>query len=304
MRAASLCAYSAEKSFITEQCRAVCGPPGIAFSRERSWRKTAFAALVSCGNIRDELLSSNPAGLPPPSVREALAKPKALHLSQKLFRCERLPLRGSCRHQATGGVFSAQQVKAHDEHTGAHGSLQLVAQHAGEDEQHHHAAARADKAADETDEHSAHKGLDRTLFCADALHGFLGGHHWAHNKLDAQQEGHEHREASHGGRGHSAGHPAANYREQQHAGQHDQAVFDIQILVFVVGIGGHRAGQHIRRQGNAHRHIGVHVQEGDEHGADDCRRAHTGKAGTKAGPHAGKKVTRTVTNTFILCVLL
>ena len=31
------------------------------------------------------------------------------------------------------------------------------------------------------------------------------------------------------------------------------------------------------------------VQEGDEHGADDRRRAHTGKAGAKAGPHAGKK---------------
>ncbi len=54
----------------------------------------------------------------------------------------------------------------------------------------------------------------------------------------------------------------------------------------------------------AHCHIGVHVQEGDEHGADDCRRAHTGKAGAKAGPHAGKKVTRTVNNTFILCVLI
>ena len=46
------------------------------------------------------------------------------------------------------------------------------------------------------------------------------------------------------------------------------------------------------------------MQEGDEHGADDRRRAHTGKAGAKAGPHAGKKVTRTVNNTFILCVLL
>ena len=33
MRAALLCAYSAEKLFIIEQCRAVCGPPGIAFSR-------------------------------------------------------------------------------------------------------------------------------------------------------------------------------------------------------------------------------------------------------------------------------
>ena len=41
---------------------------------------------------QDERLPSNPAGLPPPSVREALAKPEALHLSRKLCRRERLPL--------------------------------------------------------------------------------------------------------------------------------------------------------------------------------------------------------------------
>ena len=52
MRSALLCAYSAEELFIIEQCRAVCGPPGIAFSRVGSWRKTASAALVSCGNSR------------------------------------------------------------------------------------------------------------------------------------------------------------------------------------------------------------------------------------------------------------
>ena len=40
------------KIFIIEQCRAVCGPPGIAFSRVGSQRKTAVAALVSCGNSR------------------------------------------------------------------------------------------------------------------------------------------------------------------------------------------------------------------------------------------------------------
>ena len=52
MRAALLCAYSAEKLFIIEQCRAVCGPLGIAFSRMGSQRKTTVAALVSCGNSR------------------------------------------------------------------------------------------------------------------------------------------------------------------------------------------------------------------------------------------------------------
>ena len=57
----------------------------------------------------------------------------------------------------------------------------------------------------------------------------------------------------------------------------------------MVGVGRDSAGQHVRRQGDAHRHVGVHVQESDEHGADDRRRAHAGKAGAKAGPHAGKK---------------
>ena len=47
MRSASLCAYSAEKLFLIEQCRSVCGRSGIAFSREGSWRKTAAAAPLS-----------------------------------------------------------------------------------------------------------------------------------------------------------------------------------------------------------------------------------------------------------------
>ena len=47
MRSALLCAYSAEELLIIEQCRAVCGPPGIAFSRVGSWRKTAVAAPLS-----------------------------------------------------------------------------------------------------------------------------------------------------------------------------------------------------------------------------------------------------------------
>ena len=39
--------YSAERSFLIEQCRSVCGRSGIAFSREGSWRETAFAAPLS-----------------------------------------------------------------------------------------------------------------------------------------------------------------------------------------------------------------------------------------------------------------
>ena len=62
--------------------------------------------------------------------------------------------------------------------------------------------------------------------------------------------------------------------------------------------------KHIRGKRNAHSHVEVHVQKGDEHGADDRRRAHTGKAGAKAGTHAGKKATSTLNSTLILYVLL
>lgn len=73
------------------------------------------------------------------------------------------------------------------------------------------------------------------------------------------------------------------------AGHHDEAVFHVQILILVVGVSGHRAGQNVRRKGDAHGHVGVHAQKRDEHGADDCRRTHPGKAGAEAGTHAGKK---------------
>ena len=49
----------------------------------------------------------------------------------------------------------------------------------------------------------------------------------------------------------------------------------------LVGVGRDGAGQHIRREGDAHGHIGVHMQKGDEHGADDSRRAHARKAGAE-----------------------
>ena len=65
-----LCAYSAEELFIIEQCRAVCGPPGIAFSRVGFWNElpqskpdgfarfpflssavTSVPLFVTCGDI-------------------------------------------------------------------------------------------------------------------------------------------------------------------------------------------------------------------------------------------------------------
>ena len=51
--------------------------------------------------------------------------------------------------------------------------------------------------------------------------------------------------------------------------------------------GGDGAGQHVAGQGDAHGHVGIHVQEGDEHGADDRRRAHAGKARSQARADTG-----------------
>ena len=59
MRAALLCADSAEKLFIIEQCRAVCGPPGIAFSRVG-----VVAANGICGAAFCESAAQREAGLP------------------------------------------------------------------------------------------------------------------------------------------------------------------------------------------------------------------------------------------------
>ena len=66
MRAALLCAYSAEKLFIIEQCRAVCGPPGIAFSR---------VGVVTANGI----CGAAGSGLDP---SDALAKPESLTYCQ------------------------------------------------------------------------------------------------------------------------------------------------------------------------------------------------------------------------------
>ena len=187
------------------------------------------------------------------------------------------------------GDSTRQGRERHDEDAGAHGGLELIAQHAGEDEEHHHTAAGPHKAADQADDDTADDGLDRTLFRGDPLHGLFGGHDRLDNELDSQQERHKHREAAHRPRGNKACQPAAHHRESQHAGHHDEAVFHVQILILVVGVSGHRTGQNVRRKGNAHGHVGVHAQKRDEHGADDRRRTHPGKAGAKAGTHAGKK---------------
>ena len=96
----------------------------------------------------------------------------------------------------------------------------------------------------------------------------------------------------------------ADHGERKHADHHQQAVFYIQIFVFTVGVGGHSARQYVGRQGNADRHVRVHVQEGDEHGADDGGSTHARKAGAESGTHACENVTITVKSRAISVYLL
>jgi hypothetical protein len=70
MRSASALRMISGKIIFNSQFWKICGFSRIAFSREGLQRRTAFAALVSYGNIRA-------AGLPLPSCRFA-----AIHLPQ------------------------------------------------------------------------------------------------------------------------------------------------------------------------------------------------------------------------------
>ena len=72
-----LCAYSAEKLLIIEQCRAVCGPPGIAFSRVGSWRKTAALGIAGSPS------QSMPIGLDSSPKGRAFGSPRKFHLFAK-----------------------------------------------------------------------------------------------------------------------------------------------------------------------------------------------------------------------------
>ena len=95
--------YSAERLFLIEQCRSVCGRSGTAFSRVGSWRKTAFAAPLSAKARRSGInfllaasglnsFSQSLTALPAPSGREPLARPHTLHFSRKLSHHAKGPI--------------------------------------------------------------------------------------------------------------------------------------------------------------------------------------------------------------------
>lgn len=185
------------------------------------------------------------------------------------------------------GDGACQGGKGHDKHAGPHGGLQLIAQHADQDQEHHHAAACADKAADQAHRRAADDRLHGGLFSATGLVALPGRHDRLENELQPREQGHEHGEAAHGGLGEQGGDIAAHQRKDQHGDEHDEAVFHVQIAVLFVGVGRDCRGQHIRGQGNADGLIGVHVQKCDEHRRDHRRGGKSRQTGAEAGSRAG-----------------
>lgn len=66
-----------------------------------------------------------------------------------------------------------------------------------------------------------------------------------YDKSDSRQERHEHGKIAQGGGRNQTGDIAADYGEQKYACHHDQAISDIQILIFSIGVGGYGAGQYV-----------------------------------------------------------
>ena len=179
--------------------------------------------------------------------------------------------------------------ESHDEYAGSDCGLQFVAKDACEDEQHHHAAACADKSADEADHEAADNGLDESSVRICTCHGLFGGHDRFYDKLDSKKQGHEYREVSHGLVGHKACNKASEQGHTQHGDHHDDTVADIKILIFSIRVGADGAGKDIACKGDAYGFVGRHVKKCDQHGADDRCCAHSGESGSKSCAGSGQK---------------
>ena len=129
---------------------------------------------------------------------------------------------------------TGERGSAHDEHAGAHGGFQLIPQHGGKHQQHHHTAARAHKAADKAHHRTAKYRAYRFLSGGGGGKTFFGFHHRFDNKLNAQQQRHKNGEIAHGRFGYHTGDIAAHHCETQHRQHHNQSVFDVEIFVFAV----------------------------------------------------------------------
>ena len=135
--------------------------------------------------------------------------------------------------------------EGHDKDACSNGCFEFVSQNRSQDQKHHHTAAGTDEAAYKSNDDTTDNGLYGTFLSGYALHRFLGSHNRSHNEFDTQQESHKDGEIPHGGRWYETGYITAHNSENQYGSHHDQAVFDIQILVLAVSISGNGAGQYI-----------------------------------------------------------
>ena len=79
------------------------------------------------------------------------------------------------------------------------------------------------------------------------------------DEFDAKEKSHQGRKAAHSSFGDNAGDVAAHQGEAQDADHHDNAVFDIEVFIFAIGIGGSSAGQDITGKSNANGKVWIHM---------------------------------------------
>ena len=145
---------------------------------------------------------------------------------------------------------SDQRRERHDEGTGADGGFQLHAEERGEYDQHHHAAARADKARAEADRDAADDGQEYTLPPEPRalFHRILPRSVRLDQKADTDTEGQDQGEATEHGVPDQKGDITAGDAHGQDAGHDEPAALEVNILVLGVGGGGHGGAEDIRRE--------------------------------------------------------
>lgn len=151
---------------------------------------------------------------------------------------------------------SGKSSEGHDEHAGAHGCLQLVAQNAGQDQQHHHPTACTDEAADRSDHGPADDRLYDAFSAADSIHGAFGGHDRLHDEPDPQQKCHKYGKTAHCGVGEKACDETSNGSEEQDGDHHDRSIADIEVFVLAIGVCTYGTGQDITGQCDPNGSIG------------------------------------------------
>ena len=185
------------------------------------------------------------------------------------------------------GNSAGQGCKGHDKDARSDCRFQLVSEDAGQDQKQHHSAACADETADETDHYAADNRLGNLLpFGFSRLH-FLRCHNRADDEFEADKQCHALRKTAHRSVRHEGGNEAADQCKDQHGNQHNQAVADVDVFVFLIRPRADTRGKHIRRKRNSDRLVRRHVQECDQHRGDNCRRRESREPCSKTGAEAG-----------------